>query len=186
VIGADLQGGGTMATIFAIDLSGPSIEEWATGARWLRCNAGANTPADDGAESVGLMTLPEDITGVMRTPAGKQFNYCYDYKGDNEVRAVCGTPEAKYMNLTISATIPQPGGIVWAGKKAAKKTVTKFCRAFVQNYVKNSSTFYFGAWGIYEEADGARTEGYTENTWGTDKATFACSVIANNYQYPVS
>jgi hypothetical protein len=185
VVGADLQGGATMTTVFYTDISGPSIDEWAAGARWLRCNTVAKTPAnDDGAESVGLMTLPEDITGVMRTPAGIQFNYCYDYKGDNFIRAVCGTPEAKNMNLAISSTIPQPGGMVWAGKKAAEKTSEKFCLSFISGYEKDSNSGTYNYWGVYEKADGSRTTGYTKNTWGTDKATFACGVSAENYKQP--
>ena len=184
LIGADLQGGGTMSNLFSTDITGPSIEQWAAGARWLRCNAAAHTPANESVESVGLMTLPEDITGVMRTPAGIQFNYCYDYKGDNFIRAVCGTPEAKNMNLVISSTIPQPGGMVWAGKKAAEKTSEKFCLSFISGYEKDSNSGTYNYWGVYEKADGSRTTGYTKNTWGTDKATFACGVSAENYKQP--
>jgi len=183
-IGADLPDGVTMRSRFTADITGPDIEEWAAGARWLRCNASAKTPTDSGVESVGLMTLPEDIRGVMRAPEGIKFNYCYAFGDDGVANgSVCGTPEAKDAWLSISIRIPQPKNMVWAGKKAAQKKTSEVCEAFVRDYVKILPTSAWAA-GWYENPDGKQKDGYTKNTWGTDKATFGCGVKQENYKQP--
>jgi hypothetical protein len=185
LIGANSSDGSIMFTIFSRATTGPSDAEWANGARWIRCNAIAKVPVNEGQESAGYLALPQFLEGVMRTRQGLQFNYCYQRGGkrDGDV-AICGTPEAKGMSLIISTWFPQVSEKTYVGRKWAYQRAGEFCRDAVENYWNGNSKAQYAAWGLYVNREGDRVEGFSKSTWGTEKANFACSISQGSYQHP--
>jgi len=183
VIGANSPDGSTMTTIFSTDETGPSQSEWDEGARWIRCNATAKVPVNEGEPSAGLMQLPEDLYSVMLTDDGRQFNYCWKNGDTGTERAICGTPKAKQMFLTLSSRFPQADVKPWVSKKWADKQAKDFCNDAVRPYMKSNKAKY-RYWGLYENSAEARVRGFSKATWGTDKATFACAINQGSYGFP--
>jgi len=185
LIGASSPDGSTMLTILSTDVTGPSRGEWAEGARWIRCNTAAKVPVNEGDPLAGLMALPQRLHDVMRTKIGRQFNYCWKNGNTGTERAICGTPEAKGMWLTISTSFPQKPGLPWVSKKWAAEKAVDFCRIATDDYWNLKETFIKG-WGRHLDAQGKSVNGDTKATWSTDKATFACAILQGGYKYPTT
>jgi hypothetical protein len=183
LIGANSPDGSTMTTIFTTDVTGPTQSEWDAGARWTRCNAAAKVPVNNGEPAAGLMPLPEDLFNLMLTDDRRPFNYCWETGDTGSESAICGTPEAKGMFLTISSRFPQSDVKPWVSKKWADQQARDFCYDAIDPYMKPKKA-KFRYWGLYENSSGKRVEGFTKATWGTDKATFACAINQGSYGFP--
>ncbi len=191
LIGADLPNGVTMANEFSTDVSGPSINEWDAGARWIRCNAMDFRALEGGGYDTELTPLPVNISGILRTPAGLAFNSCMTSKAESAVvitGVFCEKQETKNdtIYVTVSNNVPHPKDTAWVSKKQANKVAEQVCISFLNGYAKDKSYYFFDWQGVYRNTDGDRVYGFSKATWGTDEASFVCWIHRDDYQRPAA
>ena len=169
-------------SLLATDITGPGADAWAAGARWIRCNAAAESPDGDPSEATRLMTLPVSIDGVLMSEAGMQFRKCFSVskKTGRERTADCRTEAADTMWLHITEAIPQPRGNQWGGIDKAIVVARTLCVRAVQSLQPTRTASQLidqlGVWGFHEAKDGTITPGFRKSTWGKPNSFFGCAL----------
>lgn len=191
VTGARAVGGMTQTTLFRPDVTGPSDEQWAAGARWVRCLVNATLPENGSAKPRPLMELPATLDGVLNRSSGTKYRYCWRFpkNSDEAVYAECGSSKARNMWLTVTSKLPQPANIRFVSKGQAESMARSVCLTALSKLLTRRTTAeianVMNVWGYTEMKDGEIRKGFFRKSWGKPNAFIGCAVPSRGFSASV-
>lgn len=157
-------------------LSGPNEQEWADGARWLRCGVIMTLSPDSTRPSLTLLPLPAELANAANVLSTQ---LCSHGTGAGLVVLACDNPDLpEDAWLTLSLGTPVSSLDEYPGEAKARQVLQGACADFASHFIKPGTTLADADFDarVYL-VDGTNVDDWSmKRTWNHPDMLFLCVV----------